>query len=172
MTVCFSVDQPLENSSAFSSEWENWQSLEKGWKSIQTRLANPLSSSNHHTTGWLLVSIEDFLHWVKCCGVFQSYSPFLSRHTVENSIFLYHSDFTWIQFWGYLKCKISHLNIFWGSEFWFSGIFPLFGMLKLTKRTKFTAHKMAVFALQKSSKLISRKIWVMEKSWNFHTVRD
>ena len=29
---------------------------------------------------------------------------------------------------------------------------------------------MADFALQESSKLISRKIWVIEKSWNFHTV--
>ena len=139
--------------------------LRKRVKINTNKTCQPPIFFNHHT-GWLLVSIEDFLHWVKCCGVFQSYSPFLSRHTVENSIFLYHSDFTWIQFWGYLKCKISHLNIFWGSEFWFSGIFPLFGMLKLTKRTKFTAHKMAkkaVFALQKSSKLISRKIWMIEK---------
>ena len=29
---------------------------------------------------------------------------------------------------------------------------------------------MADFALQESSKLISRKIWMIEKSWNFHTV--
>ena len=29
--------------------------------------------------------------------------------------------------------------------------------------------KTPVFALLESSKLISRKIWVMEKSWNFHT---
>ena len=28
---------------------------------------------------------------------------------------------------------------------------------------------MSYFALQESSKLISRKIWVIEKSWNFHT---
>ena len=30
--------------------------------------------------------------------------------------------------------------------------------------------KMAVFALLESSKWISRKIWVIQKSWNFHTV--
>ena len=30
---------------------------------------------------------------------------------------------------------------------------------------------MAVFALLESSKLIARKIWVIEKLWNFHTVR-
>ena len=29
---------------------------------------------------------------------------------------------------------------------------------------------MAVFALLVSSKLISRKIWAIQKSWNFHTV--
>ena len=29
---------------------------------------------------------------------------------------------------------------------------------------------MADFALLESPKLISRKIWVTEKSWNFHTV--
>ena len=29
---------------------------------------------------------------------------------------------------------------------------------------------MADFALQESSKLISRKNWVIQKSWNFHTV--
>ena len=32
--------------------------------------------------------------------------------------------------------------------------------------------KMAVFELLESTKLISRKIWVIEKSWNFHTVVD
>ena len=31
--------------------------------------------------------------------------------------------------------------------------------------------KMADFALPKSSKMISRKIWVEEKSWNFHNVQ-
>ena len=31
---------------------------------------------------------------------------------------------------------------------------------------------MAFFVLQVSSKLISRKIWVIEKSWNFHTVHS
>ena len=30
--------------------------------------------------------------------------------------------------------------------------------------------KMADFALQQSSKLISHKIWMIQKSWNFHTV--
>ena len=36
------------------------------------------------------------------------------------------------------------------------------------KASKFV--KMADFALLESPILISRKIWVIEKSWNFHTV--
>ena len=45
--------------------------------------------------------------------------------------------------------------------------------LKFTKLTKFTFPKMektAFFALLESTKLISRKISVIQKSWNFHTV--
>ena len=52
--------------------------------------------------------------------------------------------------------------------------FCTFWRLKFTKWTKFTAPKMAKtasFALLESTKLISRKIWVIGKSWNFHTVR-
>ena len=51
--------------------------------------------------------------------------------------------------------------------------FFIFWRLKCTKRTKVTTPKMSkrdVFALQESSKLTSRKIWVIEKSWNFHTL--
>ena len=51
--------------------------------------------------------------------------------------------------------------------------FCTFWKVKLTKLTKIRSPKFAkkaVFALQESSKLISRKIWVIEKSWNFHTV--
>ena len=45
---------------------------------------------------------------------------------MEISWILYHSDFTWNQFWGFLKCKISHFTTFRGSEFWFLWIFALF----------------------------------------------
>ena len=44
-------------------------------------------------------------------------------HSLEISRFLYQSDFTWNQFWGFLKCKISHFTTFRGSEFWFFAIF-------------------------------------------------
>ena len=50
--------------------------------------------------------------------------------------------------------------------------FP-FWRLQFTKWTKFLAPKMAkmaVFALLESTKLISHKISVIQKSWNFHTV--
>ena len=47
-------------------------------------------------------------------------------HSVEISRFLYHSIFTWNQFWGFLKCKILSFNTFRGSEFWFLCIFSLF----------------------------------------------
>ena len=40
-----------------------------------------------------------------------------TRVTVEISWFLYHSDFTWNQFWGFLKSKIIHFTTFRGSEF-------------------------------------------------------
>ena len=48
--------------------------------------------------------------------------------------------------------------------------FCTFLRLKLTKWTKFTTPKMtkpAVFALLISTKLISRKIWVIQNSWKF-----
>ena len=54
---------------------------------------------------WLIVS----RHW---CDKIQT-------HSVEISGFFYHSDFTWNQFWGFLKCKICYSNTFRGSEFWF-----------------------------------------------------
>ena len=53
----------------------------------------------------------------------------------------------WNQFWGFLKCKICHFNKFRGCEFWFLWYFWTFWRLKPTH------------------KLISRKIWMTEKSW-------
>ena len=51
--------------------------------------------------------------------------------------------------------------------------FCTFRRLKFTRWTKYTAPKMAktaVFALLEFTKLISRKISVIQKSWNFHAV--
>ena len=57
-----------------------------------------------------------------------SYSKFFFpiMHSVEISLILYRSDFTWNQFWGFLKCKISHFNTFRDSVFWFLWFFALF----------------------------------------------
>ena len=51
--------------------------------------------------------------------------------------------------------------------------FFIFWRLKFTKSTKFRAPKMAktaILELLNFQNLISRKIWLIEKSWNFHTV--
>ena len=53
--------------------------------------------------------------------------------------------------------------------------FDTFWRLKFTKSTKFRAPKLAkttVLQILDSQKLISRKIWVIGKSWNFHTVKS
>jgi len=74
-----------------------------------------------------------------------------------------------IKFWNSRSLEFAiwaHL----ATEFW---LFMTFWRLKFTKSTKLRAPKMAkmaVLELLKSPKLISRKIWVAEKSWNVHTV--
>ena len=62
------------------------------------------------------------------------------------------------------------LTIFWDLNFWFGKI-SAFKKCKNSSKSKFRASKcdkMADIALQESSKLISRKIWLMQKSWNLH----
>ena len=70
----------------------------------------------------------------------------------------------------YVKSKLanldSHSTI---STHWESLNFWTFWRLK-TKLTKSKVPKIAVLEYLVSSKLISRKIWVVEKLWNFHTV--
>ena len=67
-----------------------------------------------------------------------------------------------------------HFNTFTGSEVWFFMNFYNFEGWNLTISTKLIATKMAKTAfleLLDARKLISRKIWMIEKSWNFHTVK-
>ena len=95
-------------------------------------------------------------------------------HNVAISEFFNHSDFMWNQYWGFLKCKISHFNTFRDYEFWFQWIFALFEGWNWpndqnSENTKL--RKMAFLELLESSKLISLKIWVVQKCCNFHTVR-
>ena len=68
-------------------------------------------------------------------------------------------------------CNCSYFITFHiSSEFSYLRIFTLFEDCKLTKIWASKIAKMAVLQLLDSSKLISRKIWMNEKSRNFHTV--
>ena len=61
---------------------------------------------------------------------------------------------------------------FLGLRILLIGYFSTFKKCKNSQKTKFRAPKcvkMAESALLESPKLISRKIWLIEKSWNFHT---
>ena len=128
------------------------------------------------------VKISEFLnHWdftwnqfwgfVKCkISHFTTYRGSEFRF----SWFLYHSDFTWNQCWSFLKCKISHFTTFRDSECWVLWIFALFKGWHLpneqnSKPLKW--QKWQFFARLEATKFISRKISVIQKSWNFHTVR-
>ena len=64
-------------------------------------------------------------------------------HSAEISWFFYHSDFTWNQFWGFLKHKICNFNTSRGSEFFIFLNFGPFWRLKPSKLTKFIAPKIA-----------------------------
>ena len=88
-----------------------------------------------------------------------------------------HSSFTWNQF---RESRSSKTAIFanFGALKFVNLVNISLQKLKKCKnfiKTKFRASicvKMADFALLESpKKLISRKIWVIEKSWNFHTVK-
>ena len=73
--------------------------------------------------------------------------------------------FVWFQ-----KVKNWHFNNFGSFEFW---CLEKFQIMKCQKFPKFRAAqmaKMAVFFVSKWPKLILCKIWVAEKSWNFHIV--
>ena len=75
-----------------------------------------------------------------------------------------------LRFYVKSKCKICYFNIFRGFGFWLFMNFCSFWKLKMPKLTQFRASEIAKKLLD-SSKLISRKIWVIDKTWNFHTVQ-
>ena len=77
-----------------------------------------------------------------------------------------------INLWNSRNAKTAILSHLQALNFDFYN-FCTFWRLIFTQSTKFAAPKMAkmaVFTLLESEKLISHKIWVIEKSWNFHTV--
>ena len=74
------------------------------------------------------------------------------------------------------RTKSAIVTHFRGYEFWFLYIFALwkakiYQIYKIRSLRNSECGKMADFARVESPKLISRKIWVIEKSWNFHTVQ-
>ena len=77
-------------------------------------------------------------------------TPWYKVHTVENSGFFCHSDFTWFQFWPFYSLKNSH--------------FLQFLLGKSHQNEKFRVFrnvKIVVFELTDCLKLISRKILVV-----------
>ena len=58
-----------------------------------------MSQSKAKTPGWRMIPKKIELH---------------KRLFIFGALF---TDFTWNQFWGFLKCKISYCNTFRGSEF-------------------------------------------------------
>ena len=90
-------------------------------------------------------------------------------HSVEISGIYSHSDFMWNQF---QVINLPFLAILghWILIIWWISAFK---KCKSSWKSKFKASKCvktADFALLQSLNQISRKIWVIEKSWNFHTV--
>ena len=91
----------------------------------------------------------------------------------EITEFFCHSDFTWNQSW-----QIQSLTIcqFYTLRLWILSfmIFCTFCRLNFTQATKFRSPKMVKTSnleLLDCPELISRKIWVTEKSWNYNLVK-
>ena len=81
---------------------------------------------------------------------------------MEISRFFCHSDFTWNQFWRMLKN--ADFTTFWA-------LVNLVN-LNLQKSAKIHENQNGTFGeALKWPKLISRKIWMTEKPWNFHSVK-
>jgi len=77
-----------------------------------------------------------------------------------------------IDFGEYQSSKNAIFTILRALKLWFCVVLA-FKIAKIHKKSKFRASKCvkkAVFGPLKFLKLISRKIWVIEKIWNFHTV--
>ena len=108
-----------------------------------------------------------------------------TEHSVEISQFFYHSDLREINFWdsrsaySAILTNLEALNFDFNESVHFfqagnykihkpengkKGNFCTFWRLEFTKLTKFRVHKMAHLELLESQKLISRKLWVIEKS--------
>ena len=101
------------------------------------------NNCNNVCTAVILKKYHSTFRIITCQRTLLFFKSNFQHHSVAISWFLYHSDFMWNQFWGFLKGKICHFNTFRGSEFWFFMNFCTFWRLKLTTLAKFRAPKMA-----------------------------
>ena len=97
----------------------------------------------------------------------------LLGHSVESLRFFCHSDFTWNQFWAFLKSKICHFSKFRGSEST-KFIAPKLAKmvdLELLVDPKFIKSEWKknhdIYTLWQVFQLISRKIWKADKISDF-----
>ena len=103
---------------------------------------------------------------------FQEKSGYIDQtHSIEISRFFCHLDFTWNQFWRWQKF-LRFCN-FTGSEFHLCSQFQPLKNAKNAKNQNWeplNVLKWQLLDLKNHQKLISRKIWAIEKLWNFHTL--
>ena len=105
----------LTNTSPFSFQyWLLWHTVTVSCASLKCK----------HFFGTIMVSIQ-VEQGKPSTEKKEKLTKKVISNIVEISLFLYHSYFTWNQFWGFLKYKISHFNTFRGSEFWFFMNFAL-----------------------------------------------
>ena len=142
-----------------------------GTRKVKTQLCK-LIMSKSGPCKWFIIRLtmmNKFHVWFKCTF----YKRFHEKTNVGTH-YTEHGNFViFLSLKFYMK---SFFYYFWSAK---SAILTNFEALKfdfyafLHFLTKFRAPKIvkAVFEFLDSLKLISRKIWMTEKSWNFHTVR-
>ena len=106
----------------------------------------------------------------KFCNFHIVYSTVWKSSNFPATLIFYHWFLREINFGWFQKVKNCLFNNLRSFEFWFLEIFHawIFKILKNWKSRAVQMVKMAISGASKWQKLISRKIWVAEKSWNFH----
>ena len=99
--------------------------------------------------------------WTFDCG----YPTVLKFSNFSATLNLREINFGWFQ-----KVKDCYFNHFEGFEFWFLQKFHTWNVKSSQKFRVTQMVKITDFEASKGPKLISRKIWVTEKSLNFHIV--
>ena len=87
-------------------------------------------------------------------------------HNLEIPWFSYLSDFTWNQFW---RVYLEGLKLPFFEALQFVNLVN-FSPLKIPKNPNSEPINLLKWQIRIPKKLISRKIWVTENSWDFHTL--